>query len=432
MREQINIALLGSGTVGGGVLQVLEKNGGDIAQKIGLPVKVTKVLVRNPAKYQEELKNYQMVTAIEDIVNDPQIDIVIELMGRDHPAKEYMAAALAAGKNVITANKDVLAQYGKELFALAEAHQVDFMFEAAVGGGIPIIRPLKNCLAANKVTHILGIVNGTTNYMLTKMTQDGMSYADALKKAQVKGYAESDPTADVEGLDSARKIAILASIGFNMRISVSDVYVEGISHIDYCDIEYARDLGYIIKLLGVAKNDPEHGVSCCVYPVMLPKKHPLAGINDVFNAVFVTGDAVGDCMFMGRGAGRFPTASAVCGDIIDVARNILHGSTGRVNCTCFEDKRLCTLDQIIAPCYVRLHVLDKPGVLATIATAFGKNDVSLKNVVQKALVDGKAELVVITHAVSELHLRRALKDLEALDTVYKVCSILRVEDKDFE
>jgi homoserine dehydrogenase len=432
MNDVIKIALLGSGTVGGGVIQILEKNGSEIAQKVGKPVRITKVLVRNPEKYKDLLQGYQMVTSIEEITSDPDIAIVIELMGREHPAKEYMEAALAAGKNVITANKDVLAKYGKELFALAEEHQVDFMFEAAVGGGIPIIRPLKNCLAANHITSILGIVNGTTNYMLTKMTQNGMSYGEALKKAQDKGYAESDPTADVEGLDSARKIAILASIGFNMRISVDDVYVEGISHVDYCDIEYARDLGYIIKLLGVAKKDAVNGVSCCVYPVMLPKKHPLAGVNDVFNAVFVTGDAVGDCMFMGRGAGRFPTASAVCGDIIDVARNIRHHSTGRINCTCFEEKHLCTLDQIIAPCYIRLQVLDEPGVLATIATAFGKNDVSLKNVVQKALVEGRAELVVITHAVSELHLRKALKDLKALDTVYKICTILRVEDKDFE
>lgn len=306
------------------------------------------------------------------------------------------------------------------------------MFEASVGGGIPIIRPLKSCLAANKVTSVMGIVNGTTNYMLTKMSQEDMDYADVLREAQEKGYAESDPTADVGGLDAARKLVILASIAFNTRIDLSDVLVEGIDGLDLCDIEHGKELGYAIKLLAIAKNNAEHGISVCVRPTMLPVSHPLAGVNDVFNAIFVTGDAIGDAMFMGRGAGKMPTASAVCGDIIDVARNIIHKSNGRINCTCFDEKHLCSLENMMSPCYIRLHVQDKPGVLAAIAAAFGAQNVSLKNVVQKSKVKGVAELVVITYDVSELNLQMAVQTLKALPIVEKVCSVIRVEDHDLE
>lgn len=433
MKKAIQVGLLGIGTVGGGVVQVLEKNKADIAKKVGCPITIKRILVHHLATAPAGLKNYALTEKIEDILQDKDIDIVVELIGREHPSKDYMLAALEKGKNVVTANKDVLAKYGKELFAAAEAHQADFLFEGAVGGGIPIIRPLKSCLAANKITSILGIVNGTTNYMLTRMTQEGMSYKQALAEAQAKGYAESDPTADVGGLDAARKIAILASIAFNTRISIDDVYVEGIDSIEQNDIEYARDLGYVIKLLGVARNDAKHGVSACVYPVMLPQDHPLAAINGAYNAIFVTGDAVGEAMFVGLGAGRLPTASAVCGDIIDIARNIRHKSTGRISCTCFEEKRLAKPENIVSPCYIRLHVEDKPGVLATIATVFGTHSVSLKNVLQKENVEqGLAELVVITYGVSEKSLHKALKTLATLPNVKKICSVLRVVDKNFD
>lgn len=433
MKKSIQIGLLGTGTVGGGVLQVLENNSSEIAKKVGCNLRIKRVLVHHLENASADLKKYALTENIDDILNDKDIDIVVELIGREHPAKEYMAAALEHNKNVVTANKDVLAKYGKELFALAEEHNVDFLFEGAVGGGIPIIRPLKSCLAANKITSILGIVNGTTNYMLTKMTQENMSYKEALNEAQAKGYAESDPTADVGGLDAARKIAILASIGFNTRIGIDDVYVEGIDSIEQNDIQYARDLGYVIKLLGVAKNDPNFGVSACVYPVMLPQNHPLSAINGAFNAIFVTGDAVGDTMFVGLGAGRFPTASAVCGDIIDVARNLQHHATGRINCTCFEEKRMAKPENIISPCYIRLLVEDKPGVLATIATVFGTHEVSLKNVLQKTVsAKNLAELVVITYGVSEKSLHKALDTLATLPNVHKICSVLRVEDKNFD
>ena len=424
----IKVALLGAGTVGGGVLAVLEENAHEIEKKVGIPVQITKILDRDPVLAAELGHKYVFTQDIADIVNDESIDIVVELIGREHPAKEFIVEALKNKKNVVTANKDVIAKYGAELFTLAEQNKVDLMFEAAVGGGIPIIRPLKSCLAANHIKSILGIVNGTTNYMLTKMSTEKMDFNEVLKEAQEKGYAESDPTADVGGLDAARKIVILASIAFNTRISLDDVFIEGIEDLTQRDIEYANELGYVIKLLAIAKRDEINGISVRVQPTMLPKNHPLSNVNDVYNAIFVTGDAVGDTMFLGRGAGRMPTASAVCGDIIDVSRNIMHNSTSRIACTCFEEKHLCSIENIISPYYIRLHVQDKPGVLAGIAAAFGAQNVSLKNVVQKAVVERYSELVVVTYDVSEFNLRMALQTLRALPIVGSVCCVIRVED----
>lgn len=432
MKKEINIGLLGCGTVGGGVIQILKDNAEEISKRVGVPVKIKQVLARHPEKVKAIDPTLETTEDFNEIVTDPSIDIVVELMGREHPAKEYMLDALRANKNVVTANKDVVAKYGKELFDLAGEHNLDFMFEAAVAGGIPIIRPLKACLAANKISSIMGIINGTTNYMLTKMSKEHMDYDVVLKEAQDKGYAESDPTADVGGLDAARKLVILASIAFNTRVSMDDVYVEGIDRINIRDINYAEELGYVIKLLGIAKNDPEHGISVRVHPTMLPKTHPLSNINDVYNAVYVTGDAVGETMFFGKGAGRMPTASAVCGDIIDIARNILNDSTGRVACTCYVEKHLCTIENITSPCYMRLLVQDKPGVLAAIASAFGAQNVSLKNVIQTNMVDHLAEIVVITHNVSEFALRMAMATLEGLPVVEKISNVIRVEDHNLE
>lgn len=429
MQNYIKVGLLGAGTVGGGVISVMEQNADVIEKKIGKKIVIAKVFGRDIKKMQEQYgPNYCYTTDIDDVLEDPEIDIVVELLGREHPAKEYIAKAFENGKNVVTANKDVLAKYGKELFPLAAEKNCDFMFEGSVCGGIPIIQPLKTSLAANKITSIMGIVNGTTNYMLTKMSNEHLDYADVLKEAQSKGYAESDPTADVGGFDAARKLAILASIAFNTRISLDDVQIEGIESISLRDINYAAELGYAIKLLAIAKNDPEFGISVRVHPTMLPLSHPLAGVNDVYNAVFVTGDAVGEAMFMGLGAGRMPTASAVCGDIIDVARNLQHGETGRISCTCFEDKKLCSLENMCSPCYIRMHVMDKPGALAAIAAAFGAQNVSLRNVVQKNKIGNEAEIVVITHNVSEFNLQMAVQTLKALPVINEVCSVIRVED----
>ena len=403
MKKTIKIGLLGCGTVGGGVIIVLNENKEDIARKTGCAVEVKTVLVRDKSKLKPEIEKYNIgyTDNLDDILNDPEIDIVVELIGRVHPAKEYIEAALQHGKHVVTANKDVLAEYGKSLFALAAEKHLDFQFEGAVGGGIPIIRPLRSCLAGNKISSVMGIVNGTTNYMLTRMTEAGLSYESALKEAQAKGYAESDPTADVEGIDN----------------------------VEACDISYARELGYVVKLLGVAKNDPENGITANVYPVMLPKNHPLASVNDVYNAIYVNGDAVGDAMFMGRGAGRLPTASAVCGDIIDTARNICHNACGRVAGNLFVEKKMCPPEKEMEPCYFRLLVNDRPGVLAAIASTFAAQQMSIASVIQKNVVEnGLAELIIITYKVSRLSLDLSLRTLQVLPVVKKVCSVLRVED----
>lgn len=430
MKDFVNVGLLGAGTVGGGVLRVLEDNAEEIEKKVGLPIRITKVLDRNvEARRQEYGDKYIFTDNADELLQNPEIDIIVELLGREHPAKEFIACALKNGKNVVTANKDVIAKYGEELFPLAEEHHCDFLFEASVCGGIPIIGPMKTSMAANKIHSIMGIVNGTTNYMLSKMSNEHLAYAEVLKEAQAKGYAESDPTADVGGLDAARKIAILASIAFNMRISLDDVMVSGIENIEASDIKYAQHLGYAVKLLGIAKNDEENGVMACVTPTMLPMHHPLSSVNGVYNAVFVNGDAIGEAMFLGLGAGRLPTASAVCGDIIEIARNMVHHSGARINCTCFKEKKLCPPEKISAPVYIRMQVLDKPGALAAIAAAFGAQNVSLRNVVQtNDAATQKAEIVVITHSVSESDLQMALQVLKVLPVVEKISCVIRVED----
>ncbi len=430
MKDFVNVGLLGAGTVGGGVLRVLEDNAEEIEKKVGLPIRITKVLDRNvEARRQEYGDKYIFTDNADELLQDPEIDIIVELLGREHPAKEFIACALKNGKNVVTANKDVIAKYGEELFPLAEEHHCDFLFEASVCGGIPIIGQMKTSMAANKIHSIMGIVNGTTNYMLSKMSNEHLAYAEVLKEAQAKGYAESDPTADVGGLDAARKIAILASIAFNMRISLDDVMVSGIENIEASDIKYAQHLGYAVKLLGIAKNDEENGVMACVTPTMLPMHHPLSSVNGVYNAVFVNGDAIGEAMFLGLGAGRLPTASAVCGDIIEIARNMVHHSGARINCTCFKEKKLCPPEKISAPVYIRMQVLDKPGALAAIAAAFGAQNVSLRNVVQtNDAATQKAEIVVITHSVSESDLQMALQVLKVLPVVEKISCVIRVED----
>jgi len=427
--QPIYVGLLGAGTVGSGIIKILSNNADNIEQKVGAPVRIKKILVRNPAKVRNtDFDANLIVNNIDDILNDKDISIVVEVMGGEHPAKEYMLQALEAGKHVVTANKDVVARYGRELFEVAEKKKVDFMFEGSVGGGIPIIRPLKQCLAANKISEVMGIVNGTTNYMLTKMTRERIDFDEVLAEAQAKGYAEADPTADVGGLDAARKIAILASIAFNTRVSLDDVYVEGITNITLKDIEYASELGYVIKLLAIAKDDG-NGINVRVHPAFIASNHPLAAVNDVFNAIYIKGDAVGEAMFYGRGAGQMPTASAVTADIIDVARDIRHGVSSRILCTCYDQKPLQSVDQTETPFFIRLLVEDKPGVLAAIAGAFGAQQVSLNSVIQKRKVDACAELVLITYRVSTANLRLAITSLSGMSVVREVQSVIRVEEE---
>ena len=426
----MKIAVMGYGTIGSGVVDVLRINKEKITKRAGEPVDVKYIL--DLREFPGDPMEDAIVHDYQTIVNDPEIGIVVETMGGVEPAYTFVKAMLEAGKQVATSNKNLVAAKGAELIKIARDHNVNFQFEASVGGGIPIIRPLNKCLTADEIEEITGILNGTTNYMLTKMSAEHLDFNDVLREAQEKGYAESDPTADIGGLDAARKIAILASIAFNTRVSLDDVYIEGIESLTLRDIDYAKELGYVVKLLAIAKRDEVNGISVRVHPTMLPNHHPLANVNDVYNAIFVTGDAVGDTMFLGRGAGRMPTASAVCGDIIDVSRNIRHNATGRISCTCFDEKHLCTIENITSPCYIRLLVHDKPGVLAGIAAAFGAQSVSLKNVVQKAKVDGFSELVVITYDVSEFNLRMALQTLRALPIVEKICSVIRVEDDNLD
>lgn len=427
MKDSVNIGLLGLGTVGTGVVNVLTANAHEISQKTGVPVNIKKILVRNLNKVRNIAAGAVLTTNADDILNDNDIDIIVEVMGGEQPAKDYMLRALNAGKNVVTANKDVVAKFGRELFSAAEANHVDFMFEASVGGGIPIIRPLKQCLAANKLSEVMGIVNGTTNYMLTKMTNEKLDYETVLAEAQAKGYAEADPTADVGGFDAARKIAILASIAFNARVSLEDVDVEGITNISPVDIEYARELGYVIKLLAIAKESEACGINARVHPAFIPLNHPLAAVGDVFNAIFVRGDAVGETMFYGRGAGALPTASAVAGDIVDVARNLRHNVNGRILCTCFDQKPFCPVENTSSSYYVRLLVEDQPGVLAAIAGAFGAHNVSLNSVIQKRKVNNCAELVLITYHVSDANIRKALTTIKDMSVLTTVQNVIRVE-----
>jgi homoserine dehydrogenase len=426
-RDVVKIGLLGMGTVGTGVVRILRDNAENIARKVGVPIKVERILVRDVARARKLSVNPSLFTTnAADILDNSEIDIVIELMGGEQPAKDYILAAMQKGKHVVTANKDVVAKYGKSLFDTAAASKVDFQFEASVGGGIPIIRPLKQCLAGNKIQEIIGIVNGTTNYMLTKMSEEGCDFHAVLREAQEKGYAEADPAADVEGWDAARKIAILASIAFSTRITVDDVYVEGITQITPIDIAYAKELGFVIKLLAIAK-EVDGQVEVRVHPAFIPQSHPLASVNDVFNAIFVKGDAVGETMFYGRGAGELPTASAVVADVIDVARDIVHNISSRILCTCFSNKPVRKMENVPSSFYIRLVVLDKPGVLAVIAGAFGSQGVSLHSVIQKRKVHSDAEVVLVTNSVEEQNLRNALRLIESGDVVKEIGNVIRVE-----
>ena len=360
----------------------------------------------------------------QEILNDDGIQIVVEVMGGIEPAKTMILEALHAGKHIVTANKDLIAEYGRELLDSAEEKQCDLLFEAAVAGGIPIIRPLKQCLAGNEISEVVGIVNGTTNYILTKMFEKNMSFEEALAKATELGYAEADPTADVEGLDAGRKVAIMASIAFRSRVVFGDVYTEGITKITSDDIAYAKEFDSVIKLLGVAHNT-EDGIEVGVYPMLLKKEHPLASVRDSFNAVFVHGDAVDDAMFYGRGAGELPTASAVMGDIIDVARNLAYNCNGRISCTCYRQTPIKKFDEVENKFFLRMQVKNRPGVLACIATVFGDYQVSIARVIQKHVKGERAELVIVTEKVKEHYLRSALQKLQEMDSIYEVSSVIR-------
>ena len=428
MADTVKVALLGLGTIGSGVYKLIERQQEEMSSKAGASIEIAAILVHNLGKEREGVDRTLLTDRWEDIINNEEIQIVIEVMGGIEPARTMILEALKAGKNVVTANKDLVAEYGGELLDTAAEKGVDFLFEAAVGGGIPIIRPMKQCLAVNEIDEVMGIVNGTTNYILTKMFEEGMDFDEALAQATELGYAEADPTADVEGLDAGRKIAILASIAFHSRVVFSDVYTEGITRITAKDIAYAREFGCVIKLLAVARNTPQ-GIETAVYPMLLPQHHPLASVRDSFNAIFVHGDAVDDAMFYGRGAGQLPTASAVMGDVIDVVRNIQYHCTGRINCTCYRNIPVKPFDQVKNPFFLRMQVENKPGVLAAIASVFGVHKVSISRVVQKIITDGVAELVIVTEAVKEFHMQDALHHLEDMEAIREISSVIREYEK---
>lgn len=422
--KTIKVGLLGLGTVGGGVYKLIERQKEEMVEKAGASLEVSKIMVHNLSKKREGVDPSLLTDSWGDIINDPEIDIVVEVMGGIEPARTIILEALRQGKHVVTANKDLIAEHGHELLATAEEHHVDFLFEAAVAGGIPIIRPLKQCLAANEIDEIMGIVNGTTNYILTKMYEEGMDFDEALAKATELGYAEADPTADVEGLDAGRKLAIMSSIAFRSRVTFADVHTEGITKISARDIDYAKEFDEVIKLLAVAHNT-EEGIEVGVYPMMLPKDHPLASVRDSFNAVFAHGDAVDDVMFYGRGAGEFPTASAIMGDVIDVIRDINYKCTGRISCTCYKEIPVKSFADVKNKFMFRIKVKNRPGVLAQIASVFGVHMVSITRMIQNEIDEDYAELVMVTEQVKESQMEDALEHLKNMRAIIEISSVIR-------
>jgi homoserine dehydrogenase len=428
MTGVIRVGLLGCGHVGSALVRLIDDHAPIIEARAGAKLEITRVAVRNLAKERDvELPHERFTHDAEEVVTDPSVDVVVEVIGGIEPARSLILAALERGKPVITANKELLANFGRELFAAAEDRGVDLLFEASVCAGIPLIRPLRESLAGDRIRRIMGIVNGTTNFVLTRMTESGSSFMEALAEAQTLGYAERDPTADVEGYDAAAKAAIIASIAFATQVVAGDVYREGISDLSAQDIDSARDLGYVVKLLAIAE-DVDGEVAVRVHPAMVPMRHPLASVKDSFNAVFIQADAVGDLMLYGRGAGGMPTASAVLGDLIDAAKNLAGGGRGATMGTVAR-KRIRPIDEMESQFYVLVEVADRPGVLAAIASAFGAHGVSIKSMQQVGIAE-EARLIFVTHKAKERDLEATMHDVRALDVVHKVGSILRVVGED--
>jgi len=428
-RKVIRVGMLGLGTVGSGVLQVLTQNGEEITGKLGSRLEVKKIVVRDVSKKRGVGVDPSLLTdKPEDVLDDPEIDIVVEVMGGVEETRHLITRALENGKYVVTANKDLLAQYGADLLQVAGAHGKNIYYEASVGGGIPLIRPLKRCLAANRILSLRGIINGTTNYILTQMSREGKEFEEALSEAQAKGFAEADPSSDLEGRDASYKLAILASLAFSSRINLADIYVEGISEVKLRDIRYAAELGYAVKLLAMAEEN-DHGLKLRVHPVLIPLTHPLAAVSNEFNAIFLNGDAVGEVMFYGRGAGSLPTASAVCADIIDAARNIKHQVENGIVEATFGEKPVIPIAEQVSCFYLRLKAKDQPGVFASLATAFGDARVSLDMIIQKRSDAETAEIVLVTHGVSEGSFGQAIAEIKAMPAIKSINSILRVMER---
>ena len=420
----MRVGVLGCGNVGGALVQLLAQDADAIAERTGLRLEVTRVAVRSTSRERSvQVPEGCLTTDAESVVTDPDVDVIVEVIGGIEPARSLILEALKSGKPVVTANKELLANVGAELVDAAAGAGVDLLYEASVGGGIPLIRPLRESLAGERLTRVMGIVNGTTNYILTRMSEAGASYSDALAEAQTLGYAERDPTADVEGFDAAAKCAILASIAFGSKVVAGDVYREGISGITSADIAYAERLGYVIKLLAIAEQ-VEGEIAVRVHPAMIQKTHPLASVRESFNAVFIEGEAVGELMLYGRGAGGMPTASAVLGDLIDAAHNLRSGGSGRASAP--GRAALRSIDELRSQYYLNLEVADRTGVLAAVATVFGEHGVSIRSMEQDDEEGGEARLVFITHTARERDVQATLHGLRELEAVHQIGSLLRV------
>ncbi|WP_068818209.1 homoserine dehydrogenase [Phormidesmis priestleyi] len=431
------VGLLGLGTVGTGTVEILR----DPAQRHPLlqELVIHKIGVRSLDKARSlNLSPDLLTTDLDAIVTDPEIDIIVEVIGGLEPARSLILKAIAHKKHVVTANKAAIARFGDEIFTAASEAGVYVLLEAAVGGGIPVIEPLKQSLCANRINTVIGIVNGTTNYILTRMQTEGGDFGEILADAQQLGYAEADPTADVDGLDAADKIAILASLAFSGRIKLSEVYCEGIRQVGAAEIAYAEKLGFVIKLLAIAKRESDEQLQVRVHPTLVPKAHPLANVNDVYNAILIEGDPIGQVMFFGRGAGAGPTASAVVSDILNIAA-ILKVGRGQITqadvppildpLLACSHQHYCTIapmSELVTRFYARFLTQDYPGVIGKLGTCFGDHEVSLESVVQAGLRDGLAEIVVVTHDVREGNFREALDEIQRMTTVAKVASVLRV------
>ena len=425
--SEVRVGVLGCGHVGGALIELMAERRDSIAARTGLYLDVVRVAVRDLQRARPvPLRPGVLTRSAEEVVSDPEVDLVVEVMGGLEPARSLVLTALRGHKPVVTANKELLATSGAELFEAAAKAEVDLLFEAAVAGGIPLIRPLRESLAGEKVRRVVGIVNGTTNFVLTRMTDEGCSFGDALAEAQSLGYAEADPTADVEGLDAGAKAAIIASIAFGVRVVAGDVHCEGISGLTSDDIDFARRLGYVIKLVAIAEAFDDGEIAVRVHPVMVPAGHPLATVRDSFNAVFIEGEAVGELMLYGRGAGGRPTASAVLGDVVDAALNLRRGTGHAVHTVPgLRAARLRPMDRLSSQYYFTLEVVDRPGVLEKVAGVTARHGVSIKSMQQEGMGE-EARLVLITHEAREADMQATLRDLRQLDAVEQVGNLVRV------
>ncbi|EXX85553.1 homoserine dehydrogenase [Paenibacillus darwinianus] len=426
--KPVKVGLLGLGTVGTGVVRIVEGHQADLFGQAGSPISIEKIAVKNMAKLRNVAIDAGKLTEDPwDVINDPEIDVIVEVMGGIDQTKAYILEAIARGKHVVTANKDLMALHGPEILAAARENRCDVLYEASVAGGIPIIRTLIEGFSSDRITKIMGIVNGTTNYILTKMSREGASYHDVLKEAQELGYAEADPTSDVEGLDAARKMTILATLGFRANVALEDVSVKGISSVGKDDIAFGKRLGYEIKLLGIAESQDDF-ISVSVQPTLVKNSHPIAAVNGVFNAVYVYGEAVGETMFYGPGAGELPTATSVVADLVTVVKNLKLGVNGMQAASVFKEKKLKTDAQISYKNFLRLHVEDRAGVLAKITQVFAEYEVSLESVIQQPSTEhSEAEIIVITHNASKAAMNGVLQAFESLDVIRNVKSVYRVE-----